>query len=85
MKTAFILMAQYERAVVPLDLVCRDYFKHLTPENFARKSLAGEIAIPVVRIEDSQKATRGVHIEDLAAWIDTRRAEAVRELERIHG
>jgi hypothetical protein len=85
MKTAFILMAQYESAIVPLDLVCRDYFQHLTPGNFARKSLAGEIAIPVVQIEGSQKAARGVHINDLAAWIDNRRAEAVRELERVHG
>lgn len=85
MKTAFILMAQYERAIVPLDLVCRDYFQHLTPANFARKSLAGEISIPVVQIEGSQKAAKGVHINDLAQWIDDRRAEAVRELERIHG
>lgn len=85
MNTPFILMAQYQTAIVPLDLVCRDYFRHLTPENFARKSLAGEIAIPVVQIEGSQKAAKGVHIADLAAWIDERRAQAVRELERIHG
>lgn len=85
MNTPFILMAQYQTAIVPLDLVCRDYFRHLTPENFARKSLAGEIAIPVVQIEGSQKAAKGVHIADLAAWIDERRAQAMKELERIHG
>lgn len=85
MNTPFILMAQYQTAIVPLDLVCRDYFRHLTPENFARKSLSGEIAIPVVQIEGSQKAAKGVHIADLAAWIDERRAQAVKELERIHG
>lgn len=85
MKTAFILMAQYETAIVPLDLVCRDYFQHLTPSNFSRKSLAGEITIPVVQIEASQKATKGVHITDLARWIDDRRDAAVHELKRIHG
>lgn len=85
MNTPFILMAQYQTAIVPLDLVCRDYFRHLTPEHFARKSLSGEIAIPVVQIEGSQKAAKGVHIADLAEWIDARRAKAVKELERIHG
>ena len=84
MNTPFILLAQYQTAIVPLDLVCRDYFRHLTPESFARKSLAGEIAIPVVQIEGSQKAAKGVHISDLATWIDARRADAVKELARIH-
>ncbi len=85
MNTAFILMAQYETAIIPLPLVCRDYFQHLTPSNFARKSISGEITIPVVQIEDSQKATKGVHITDLARWIDDRRDAAVHELKRIHG
>ena len=85
MKTSFILLAQYETAVVPLDLVCRDYFQHLTPANFARKSLAGEIPIPVLQIESSQKASRGVHITDLAEYIDRRREVAATELEKIHG
>lgn len=85
MNTAFILMAQYQTAVIPLDLVCRDYFQHMNPTAFMRKSLAGEIKLPVVRIEDSQKATRGVMLNDLAKWIDDRHAEAVRELDQIHG
>jgi len=85
MKTSFILLAQYETAIVPLDLVCRDYFRHLTPANFARKSLAGEIPIPVVQIEDSQKAARGVHLADLARWIDDRREAAQAEVDRVTG
>ena len=83
MKTAFILLAQYETAVIPIELVCRDFFQHLTPSNFVRKSLAGEIPIPVIQIEASQKATRGVHLNDLARWIDERRAVAQAEVERI--
>ena len=78
MKTAFILMAQYDGlAVVPLDSVCRDYFRHLTPEKLARKVLTGEIALPIVRIEGSQKAAKGVHINDLANYLD-RQADAAR-------
>ncbi|MCC6863259.1 MAG: pyocin activator PrtN family protein [Rhodobacteraceae bacterium] len=84
MNTPFIILAQYQTAIIPLNLVCRDYFQHLTPETFARKSLSGEIAIPVVQIEGSQKATKGVHVADLANWIDTRRAAAMKELTQIN-
>lgn len=47
MSTAFLLMAQYNgAAVIPLDTVCRDYFCHLTPVQFARKATEGEIIYP---------------------------------------
>jgi hypothetical protein len=85
MKTAHILMVQYEGlAVIPLDLVCRDYFRHLTAESFLRKVLAGEIALPVVRIESgSQKTAKGVHITDLAAYIDKQAAAARKECDQL--
>lgn len=77
MQTAFILMAQYNgKAVVPVEDVCRDYFPHLTPEKFLRK--VAEIGLPVVRIEASKRAARGVHLNDLAAYID-RQTEAARK------
>lgn len=86
MNTVFLLMAQYDgRAVIPLDLVCRDYFSHLTPLQLSRKTTAGEIDLPVVRIETSQKAARGIHIQDLAAWIDARRAAAQKENDQLQG
>ena len=38
MKTSFLLMAQYDGlAVIPVEWVCRDYFRHLTVEKFLRK------------------------------------------------
>lgn len=56
--TLFLLMAQYNgRTVVPLDQVCRDFFGHLTVEKFIRKALRGEIALPILRIETSRKAS----------------------------
>ncbi len=86
MNTAFLLMAQYGAiAIVPLETVCRDYFSHLTPVQFARKVTAGEIDIPVTRIENSQKAAKGVHIQDLADWIDKCRAAAKKENDQLHG
>ena len=52
MNTVFLLMAQYDGlAIIPLDVVCRDYFQHLSVEKFLRKLLAGEIDLPVVRME----------------------------------
>lgn len=86
MNTAFLLMAQYQgAAIVPLEMVCRDYFSHLTPVQFARKATEGEIDLPLVRIETSQKAAKGVHLQDLAEWIDARRAAARKECDQLQG
>lgn len=79
MKTAFMLLAQYDgKAIIPVDSVCRDYFAPLTVEQFLRKTLAGEIKLPVVRMYGSQKAAKGVHLNDLAAYLD-QQAEAARK------
>ncbi|RWK71262.1 MAG: Pyocin activator protein PrtN, partial [Mesorhizobium sp.] len=54
--TAFLLMAQYNgKAIIPLDQVRRDFFSHLTLPNFLRKLSSGDIALPLMRIETSQK------------------------------
>ncbi len=86
MNTAFLLMAQYNgAAVIPLDMVCRDYFQHITPRKLAQKAQAGEIDLPITRIETSQKAASGVHLLDLAAWIDARREAARKECDQLAG
>jgi hypothetical protein len=43
-----------------------------------RKIGAGEIAMPLVRIENSQKCAKGVHLTDLAKYLDAR-TEAARK------
>ncbi|KVM66023.1 Pyocin activator protein PrtN [Burkholderia ubonensis] len=84
MNTVFLLMAQYgATAVVPVELVCRDYFSHLTVPQFVRKVSAGDIAIPLIRMEKSQKSVKGVHIQDLASYIDERRAAALKECQQL--
>ncbi len=81
MNTAFFLMAQYDgAAVIPLDRVCRDYFAHLKPDQFMRLVSTGDIPLPIVRMTDSQKAAKGVHINDLADYLDQRREAGKREL-----
>ena len=84
LNTAFLLMAQYEgRAVIPIDEVRRDYFSHLTTDHLIRKISAGEIDLPMVRMEASQKAAKGVHLTDLSNYLDRRRAVAVKELNQL--
>jgi len=84
MNTAFLLMAQYNgQAVVAIETVCRDYFPHLKIEQFLRKVGSGEIKLPITRMEASQKSAKGVHLTDLAKYIEDRRAAAVKEQEQM--
>lgn len=86
MTTIFLLLAQYgATAVVPIGIVARDYFPHLSAEKLLRKISLGEIRLPVVRIEGSNKSAKGVHVNDLAAYIDARRAAAQKECEQLCG
>lgn len=87
MNTAFLLMAQYNgRAVIPISDVVKDYFPHLSPDKFLRKTVAGEIKLPVVRIDPgTQKTAKGVHLTDLAAYLDARRAAALKEAAQLAG
>lgn len=73
--TLFFLMAQYSgRAVIPADEVRRDYFPHLNLVNFIRRCDDGIIKLKVMRSDKSQKSARGVHIQDLASYIEAQRA-----------
>jgi Pyocin activator protein PrtN len=81
MNTAFLLMAQYGgKAIVPIEDVCRDYFSHLNPTKLIQKISAGDIAIPLVRTESSQKCAKGVDLLDLAKYLDARVDAARKEM-----
>ncbi len=86
MTTIFLLLAQYgATAVVPIGVVARDYFPHLSAEKLLRKISLGEIRLPVVRIEASNKSAKGIHIGDLAKYIDDRRTAARKECAQLCG
>jgi hypothetical protein len=86
MNTAFLLMAQYEGcAIIPAKNVCEDYFSHLTLAKFMRKISEGSLALPLVKMETSQKSAKGVHLQDLADYLDARRAEGQREFKQMYG
>jgi len=85
MNTAFLLMAQYNgQAIIPIDLVCKDYFD-ITPTKLKAKVARGEINLPLVWMESSQKGARGVHLTDLAAYIDDQHAKAKAEEDKLMG
>ncbi|MFG6413835.1 pyocin activator PrtN family protein [Roseateles sp. DC23W] len=85
MNTAFLLMAQYNgKAIIPVDVVARDYFPHLSADKFLRKTLLGEIKLPVVRIDPgTQKSAKGIHLSDLARYLDDRRNAAIKEANQL--
>jgi hypothetical protein len=85
MDTSFLLLARYNGLpIIPLHLVQQDFFYHLSLIKFLRKVNEKLIELPIVRIENSQKSAKGVHIEDLANYLDKRRAIAKRELDAFY-
>lgn len=82
--TAFLLLAQYSGcAVIPLELVRADYFASMSQDKFLRQIYAGKIPLPVVRMTNSRKSPRGVHLNDLANYIDQARESALKEFEQL--
>lgn len=84
MNTAFLLMAQYDGlAIIPAATVRADYFPHMTLDEFLRQVGSGAIKIPLVRVTNSQKSAKGVHLQDLADYLDQRRNAARKTLEQM--
>jgi len=73
-------MAQYEgKAVIAVEQVCQDCFSHLRVNKLIQKLTVGEIPIPLVRMEASQKCAKGICLVDLAEYLDERIAAARKE------
>lgn len=85
MKTIFLLMAQYDaRPVIPLEWIQRDFFNHLDIKKLAAKCNTGEIMLPIVRTDpSSQKSLKGVGIQDLADYLDSRQQAARKEFAQL--
>jgi hypothetical protein len=77
-------MARHDaRPVLSLEEVCKEYFAPLTLAVMIKKLAKGDIALPVMRSEDSQKASRTVHLNDLAVFIDGQREKALKEMRQL--
>lgn len=86
MRTDLMLMAKYDSTpMIPVDLVVRDFFSHLSKTNFLRKVSDGAIKLPVVNLEaGSQKSAKAIALTDLASYLDERHAEAKRDFDHFH-
>lgn len=77
MNTAFMLMAQYECAIIPAREVAKLF--DMTEPTLLRQISEGKIPLPLVRMTDSRECAKGVHVSDLAEYIDARRKAAQKE------
>jgi len=79
MNTAFLLLAEHSRAILPLEEVAERYLG--LNERVARaKANKGELPFPAFQ-PGSQKGPWLVNIADLAAWLDAERDRAARDFE----
>lgn len=79
MNTKMMLILRYNATpVIPAEIVAKDHFQLELP-GFLRKIRSGDIPLPLILMEDSQKCAKGVHIDDLSAYLDQRTEAARRE------
>ncbi|RGP37946.1 pyocin activator PrtN family protein [Pseudotabrizicola alkalilacus] len=83
MKTLMMLLAKHEAPVISAEVCCKEYFPPLTLPVFMKKINAGEIPLPLIRMEPSQKGAKMVHLTDLAEYIDQKREAAAKELKAM--
>lgn len=79
-RTAWLLMAQYQRPTIPLSEICEDHFG-LSLHEANRAAVLNKLPVPTYRIGTGQRAPRHVHIDDLAMLIDKRREAAAKSWE----
>lgn len=77
-KTEILLLLKYESPLIPLEIVCKDYFgfNKATAKNKAKANL---LPVPVFRLSNSQKSPWMIHTKDLANFIERKHKEAQKE------
>lgn len=72
MNTAFLLMAQYGKAIVHLDEICGDLLSQ-SPSVANLNAKAERLPFPAFKAANSAKAKWLVNVTDLAAYLDKQR------------
>jgi hypothetical protein len=78
MNTAFLLMAQFNKAVIPITDICEEYFG-LSASVAKSYAAAGKLPIPAFRAGKSNKATWMINVTDLAEHLDNLRDQAKKD------
>jgi predicted site-specific integrase-resolvase len=78
MNTAFLLMAQFNKAVIPIDDICEEFFglSKGVAKNYAK---AGKLPIPAFRTGKSNKSIWMINVTDLAEYLDKLRDQAKKD------
>ena len=83
MNTAFLLLAEFGQADVPVEIVAERYLA-LDSRTAKTRAARGDLPFPAYRC-GSQKTPWLVRITDLAAWIDEQRARGLAEWRERNG
>ncbi|WP_088211123.1 pyocin activator PrtN family protein [Shewanella sp. Shew256] len=78
MNTAFLLMAQFNKVIVPLEEISKEFFA-LEPRTAANYAKAGRLPVPAFRGGEGNKAPWLVNVNDLAAYLDKQRDAAAKD------
>ncbi|MGR4895403.1 pyocin activator PrtN family protein [Stenotrophomonas sp. LARHCG68] len=79
--TVFLLLAEFGTGHIPLEKCCHHF--GMKPEEANRRASRQSLPVPVFRL-GSQKSPWLVAVDDLAAFIDSRRREASKNWQRTH-
>ena len=83
MNTAFLLLAEFGQADVPVEIVAERYLA-LDSRTAKTRAARGDLPFPAYRC-GSQKTPWLVRITDLAAWLDEQRARGLAEWRERNG
>lgn len=83
MNTVYLLMAEFNSAVIPVEAVSAKYFG-LQPTIAKAKAARQQLPVPTFRAADSQKAPWLIALADLADYLDTQRAKAQHDWKRVN-
>ncbi|WP_417761693.1 pyocin activator PrtN family protein [Shewanella sp.] len=82
MNTAFLLAARFESPTVELRQICHEFFG-INAKTAEQHAKAQKLPVTTFKLRDSEKSPTMVKIEDLAAFIDARHAQAKRDWDAI--
>ncbi|MCL9777067.1 pyocin activator PrtN family protein [Vibrio methylphosphonaticus] len=78
MNTNFALLARFESPTVELKQISQEFFG-VTPKTAEQRAKACDFPVPTFKLRDSERSPSLIKIEDLAAYIDQRHADAKRD------
>ena len=80
--TTWLLLARYNgMPVIPAKTVCEDFFEPLTYPKFLERTGNGRIGLPIIKMYESQKAPRYIHVRDLSEFLEEHMSNARARIE----